>query len=424
MSQATIHKINAREILNGRGVPAVEVELTTSLGLSVCASAPSGVSVSSHEAVELRDGGQRYLGKGVLKAVDNVNQMIAPALAGLEVTDQALVDQRMLELDGTPDKSHLGGNAITAVSLAAARAGAQTLGIELYQYLGGVGADCIPVMCPNMLSGSKTAGNELDFEDYLIVPFGFESIQEALRAGVEVFHRLHRNLEERFGLIAQITALAPPLKTSEEAFEMILQAVDQAGYTGRMGLGIDVAAGNFYDPGKDRYVLRAGDTDTAGMIAYYRELVAKYPIVFIEDGLMEDDFAGFAGLTKAVDCLVVGDDLFATNPARLARGAALGAGNAMLCKVNQAGSVSEAMAAASAALRNGYDVVASVRSGETDDSAQADLAVAVGARLMKIGCPLRGEMVTKYNRLMNISRQLGRSAVFRGAEFSIQESPA
>ncbi|WP_338604593.1 phosphopyruvate hydratase [Desulfoferula mesophila] len=413
----TIKKINAREIINGRGVPAVEVELTTDRGLSVCASAPSGVSVSSHEAVELRDGGERYLGKGVLRAVENVEQVISPALAGLDVTDQALVDQRLLEVDGTPDKSHLGGNAITAVSLAAARAGAQSLGLELYRYLGGVGAKGIPVMCPNMLSGSKTAGNELDFEDYLLVPYGFESIEEALRAGVEVFHRLHRNLESRFGLIAQITALAPPMQTSEEAFDMILEAVEQAGYARRMGLGIDVAAGNFYDVDKGLYALRAGDTDADGMISLYRELTDKYPIVFIEDGLMEEDFAGFARLTEAVDCLVVGDDLFATNTERLALGAAQGAGNAMLCKVNQAGTVSEAMAAASAAQRLGYDVVASVRSGETDDPAQADLAVAVGASLMKIGCPLRGEMITKYNRLMNISRRLGRSAVFHGAEF-------
>lgn len=418
MFMPTIKKINAHEIINGRGVPAVEVELTTDQGLTVCASAPSGVSVSSHEAVELRDGGERYLGKGVLRAVENVERVIAPALAGLEVTDQALVDQRLLEVDGTPDKSHLGGNAITAVSLAAARAGAQSLGLELYRYLGGVRATGIPVMCPNMLSGSKTAGNELDFEDYLLVPYGFGSIEEALRAGVEVFHRLHRNLERRFGLIAQITALAPPMQTSEEAFDMILEAVEQAGYTGRMGLGIDVAAGNFYDPDKGLYALRAGDTDADGMIALYRELVASYPIIFIEDGLMEEDFTGFARLTEAVDCLVVGDDLFATNTQRLALGAAAGAGNAMLCKVNQAGTVSEAMAAASAAQRLGYDVVASVRSGETDDPAQADLAVAVGASLMKIGCPLRGEMITKYNRLMNISRRLGRSAVFHGADFN------
>lgn len=324
MFMPTIKKINAREIINGRGVPAVEVELTTDRGLSVCASAPSGVSVSSHEAVELRDGGERYLGKGVLRAVENVEQVISPALAGLDVTDQALVDQRLLEVDGTPDKSHLGGNAITAVSLAAARAGAQSLGLELYRYLGGVGAKGIPVMCPNMLSGSKTAGNELDFEDYLLVPYGFESIEEALRAGVEVFHRLHRNLESRFGLIAQITALAPPMQTSEEAFDMILEAVEQAGYARRMGLGIDVAAGNFYDVDKGLYALRAGDTDADGMISLYRELTDKYPIVFIEDGLMEEDFAGFARLTEAVDCLVVGDDLFATNTERLALGAAQG----------------------------------------------------------------------------------------------------
>jgi enolase len=397
----------------------VEVELVTSQGLRVTASAPSGVSVSSHEAVEIRDGGPRYLGKGVLTAVKNINQQIAPRLLGLEVTEQALLDRAMLELDGTPNKSNLGGNAVTAVSLAAARAGALSLGLEPYQYLGGTRATAIPVMCPNMISGSKTAGNELDFEDYLLVPFGFESIQEALRAGVEVFHRLHNRLKERFGLIAQITALAPPLETNEEAFEAILAAIKEAGYDGRIGLGVDVAAGNCYDSAKGVYRLRRGEVDADGMIAYYRELTGRYPIIFIEDGLMEDDFAGFARLTAQVDCLVVGDDLFATNQNRLAQGAALKAANAILLKVNQAGTVSEALATATAAHFRKYDIVASVRSGETDDAIQADSAVAAGARLMKIGAPLRGEMITKYNRMMAISRKLGPSAVFRGHEFSL-----
>ena len=412
----TITGLRGREIINGRGIPAVEADLFVSNGFRYTASAPSGVSVSSHEAVELRDGGKRLMGKGVLTAVQNIHEKIRPALLGKSVTDQAKLDALLVELDGTKQKTALGGNAVTAVSLALAKAGAAACKLEPYAYLGGPDATRVPLLCPNMLSGSKTAGNSLDFEDYLLVPHGFSTLSEAVTAGVETFHILHNNLQRRYGLIPQITALAPPCKTSREAMDFIMEAIAQAGYAGRIGLGIDVAADNFHDRKTGLYHLQSGPVDRDGLIAHYRELTAAYPIVFWEDGLAEDDFAGFAAMTKAVPSLIVGDDLFATNPERLAQGAAMKAGNAMLLKVNQAGTVSEALAAGRAAVKAGYAVVASVRSGETDDSIQADLAVAAGALLMKAGAPLRGEMVGKYNRLTWIERELGSKASFAGAD--------
>jgi enolase len=324
----------------------------------------------------------------------------------------------LIELDATPQKSRLGGNATTAVSLAVAKAGAASLGLEVYRYLGGVRAASLPVMCPNMLSGSPTAGNQLDFEDYLLVPFGFPSAAESLRAGVEIFHVLHEALKLRFGLIPQITALAPPLETSDDALEMIVQAIDRAGYAGRVGLGIDAAIGQLYDPATRKYNLRRGSLTTDELIGHYDDLCRRYPILFIEDGLEENDLSGFAAMRRRLPCLVVGDDLFASNAVRLAEAARIESANAILLKVNQVGTVSEALTTATAAHALKYEVVASVRSGETDDPVQVDLAVACHAKLMKIGCPLRGEMVPKYNRLMRIERKLGTSADFRGREFA------
>lgn len=408
-----IQGLRGREIINGRGIPAVEVDLFTTLG-RFTASAPSGVSVSSHEAVEIRDGGKRLMGKGVLTAVRNINECIAPALKGKDASDQAGLDRLLIELDGTPQKAKLGGNAITAVSLAILKAGAAAAALEPYAYLGGSEATRVTLLCPNMLSGSKTAGNSLDFEDYLIVPYGFGTLAEALTAGVEIFHVLHKSLEKQYGLIPQITALAPPCKTSAEAMDFIMQAIADAGYEGKVGLGIDVAADNFFDRATGLYMLQSGPADRSALIGHYRDLTRAYPVVFWEDGLAEDDFEGFAELTAAVPALIVGDDLFATNPARLAKGKAMKAANAMLLKVNQAGTVTEAMAAGKAAREAEYSVVASVRSGETDDSIQADIAVAGQALLMKAGAPLRGEMVGKYNRLMWIERELGQAASFAG----------
>lgn len=419
MSQERIATIAAREILNGRGIPAVEAELVTDRGRRVFASAPSGTSTSSHEAIELRDGGPRYAGKGVLRAVANIETEIAPRLAGMAVTDQWGVDRAMVELDGTPQLGRLGGNAITAVSLAVARAGAGACRTEVYRYLGGQRASRIPVVCPNLISGSPTAGNPLDFEDFLVVPFGFPCLAEALRAGVEVFHILHGNFKARFGPIAQITALAPPLQTNEEALDALLLAIRQAGYEGRIGVGIDAAVGQLYDQSSGRYRLGRGELTAAELIDYYQELLRRYPILYLEDGLGEDDFAGFAEMRRRLRCLVIGDDLFASDAARLAEGARREAANAVLLKVNQAGTVSRALETANTAHALRYDIVASVRSGETDDPVQADLAVASQAKLMKLGAPIRGEMIGKYNRMMRIEREMGGQADFRGRELAL-----
>lgn len=402
-----IAKIFAREIINGRGVPAVEVDLTTEAGVRVCASAPSGTSVASYEAVELRDGDKRYNGKGVRKAVDNINTILRSALIGMDVRNQYEIDRKMIELDGTENKSRIGGNALTAVSLAVTKAGAECSGLPVYRYIGGTRATSLPIVCVNMISGSPTAGNKLDFEDYLLVPYGFDTFKDLIQASIEVFHILHKNLEKRLGLIAQITALAPNLDTNEEAFEAIVEAIDEAGYTGRIGVGIDAALDQMYNRKTKMYDLQKGQYTRDELIAYYKELANKYPLLFIEDGLYEDDLEGFAKLTKEVPILIIGDDLFATNKERLAKGAEKGAGNAILFKVNQAGTVSEALETAAVANNLNYAIIASTRSGETNDPVQADLAVAIGAKMMKLGCPLRGEMVAKYNRFLQIEEELG-----------------
>jgi enolase len=420
MKRSVIERIRGREIINGRGFPAVEVEVVASNGCCGIASSPSGTSTSEHEAKELRDGGKRFLGMGVMRAVRNVRERIAPHLIGMDVTDQLGIDQTMIDLDGTANKSKLGGNAITAVSLAVAKTAALSLRLPLYKYLGGSEICALPVICPNMLSGSRTAGNELDFEDYLIVPFGFSEIGGAIRASVEVFHTLHNLLRDRFGLIPQITALAPPLKTTEEALDLLQMAIGQAGYKGKIGFGIDVASGLFYDKKKKIYKLKRGDFNTKDLTSYYADLANHYPIIFLEDGLYENDFEGFSELTERLNCYVVGDDLFATNEKRLTKGAKLKAANAILFKVNQAGTVTEAFRTAKLAQQLGYTIVSSVRSGETDDPVQADLAVAVGAKFMKVGAPIRGEMVTKYNRLLKIQEELGKSGFFSG--ITLQET--
>ncbi len=416
MKRTTIREVKAREIINGRGIPAVEAEIITGEGERYFASAPSGVSTSSHEAIEIRDGGKRLMGKGVQQAVGNISRIIAPGIAGMDVTDQRAIDRRLCELDGTPQKKKLGGNAITAVSLAAARAGAGTKREPLYRHLGGNKTFALPVLCPNTLSGSKTAGNELDFEDYLIVPFGFSRFSEALFAGVEVFHALHQALKREFGLIPQITALAPPLKTTEEALDFITQAINQCGFEGKIGIGIDVAGDNFYDPSKGVYRLRQGEKTREELISYYASLEKAYPLFFLEDGLHENDFEGFGLLTRELKCLVIGDDLFATNKDRLIEGAKKYSLRGALFKLNQAGTVSEYLEAAEAAKECGYTIMASVRSGETEDPGQADLAVAIGADFMKLGSPLRGEMTVKYNQLLRIEEELGANAWRRVAK--------
>jgi len=417
MNSRSIANIKARQILNGRGIPAVEAEVWTQGGVCGVASCPSGVSTSTFEAVDLRDGGTPFMGKGVLQAVQNIREVVSPPLMGMDVTDQQKIDQTLIQLDGTSNKSRLGGNAVTAISLAVAKAAASFQGIPLYQYIAGSKPTKLPGLILNMLSGSRTAGNELDFEDHLIVPFGFDSLPEALQAGVEVFHTLHRMLQERFGPIPQITALAPPLRMTSEALDYLLEAIRRAGYEGRISLGIDAAAGLFYDPKRRKYRLQQGDLTREEMILHYEILAKKYPILFLEDGLQEDDFEGFGELTRKLHGLVVGDDLFATNKERLLKGVEHHAANALLFKINQAGTLSEALETAVTAKNNGYAIVSSVRSGETEDSAQADLAVAVAAKFMKLGAPIRGEMITKYNRFLRIAEELGENTGYRGKEF-------
>lgn len=413
MSQTKIKCITAREIINGRGIPTIEVTVRCESGITAKAAAPSGISVSDHEAVDLKDGGGRYMGKGTQKAVANVETIISPALCGMPVLDQEGIDRKMIELDGTPNRSHLGGNAMIAVSVAVAKAAAAASQLPLYAYLGGEASE-IPVICPNLISGSRTAGNHLDFEDFLVVPYRFDTFAESIRAVVELFHILYRKLCDKYGLIAQITALAPPLYRNEEAFEYLSQAIAEAGYEGRIGFAVDVASGLIYNKESGLYEMESGDMDREQLISYYGKLCEAYPLTFIEDGLHEDDYEGFAQMKKRLPSLIVGDDIFATNEARLRMGYEKQAGNGLIVKANQAGTVTETMNVVRLAKELGYTVVASTRSGETADEFQSDLAVAMGASYMKTGCPFRGEMVTKWNRMMEIEQQLGSKAVFKG----------
>lgn len=413
MSQTKIKSITAREIINGRGIPTIEATVCCESGITAKAAAPSGISVSDHEAVDLKDGGSRYMGKGVQKALNNVETIIGPALCGMSVLDQEGIDRKMIELDKTPNRSHLGGNAMIAVSVAAAKAAAAASQLPLYAYLGGAASE-IPVICPNLISGSRTAGNHLDFEDFLVVPYGFDTFAESIRAVVELFHILYSKLCDQYGLIAQITALAPPLYRNEEAFDYLRQAIVEAGYEGRIGFAIDVASGLIYNRESGLYEMESGDMDREQLIAYYGRLCETYPLMFIEDGLHEDDYEGFAQMKKRLPSLIVGDDIFATNEARLRMGYENQAGNGLIVKANQAGTVTETMNVVRLAKELGYTVIASTRSGETADEFQSDLAVAMGAAYMKTGCPFRGEMVTKWNRMMEIEQQLGSKAVFKG----------
>ena len=414
MGQIKIEAITAREIINGRGIPTVEAVVHCESGVTGRAAAPSGISVSDHEAVDLKDGGSRYMGKGTKRAVSNIENILSPALCGMSVLEQELIDRRMIELDGTSNRSSLGGNAMIAVSVAVAKAAAAARGLPLYAYLGGSRAVNIPVICPNLISGSKTAGNRLDFEDFLVVPYGFDSFAESIRAVVEVFHILYRNLCRDFGLIAQITALAPPLHRNEDAFEYLKQAIKEAGYEGCIKFAVDVASGLIYNKESGLYEMEGGGMDREQLIGYYAGLCQRYPLSFIEDGLQEDDYEGFAQMRRALPAIIVGDDIFATNEVRLKKGFEKQAGNGIIIKANQAGTVTETLRVARIAHELGYTVIASTRSGETADEFQSDLAMAIGADYMKTGCPFRGEMVTKWNRMMEIEQQLGDRAVFKG----------
>ena len=415
-----IQQTYAREILDSRGLPTVEAVVTLDDGAEGWAAVPSGASTGAHEAIELRDGDPaRYDGKGTRAAVANVNGQIAPAIQGLDAADQRAIDQTMLDLDGTPDKSSLGANAILAVSLATAHAAARSARQPLYSYLGG-GA-LLPTPMLNLLNGGRHAMDSTDFQEFMVMPTGFQSFREGLRCGAEVYQALKKIVGAR-GMSTNVGdegGVAPSLDTNEAAVELLIEAIEKAGY--RPGedcvLALDVAASEFFEDGK--YVLaREGATLTsAELVGYYEEWTSKYPIVSIEDGLVEDDWEGWALLTARLGGRVqlVGDDLFTTNTERIARGIRDGAGNAVLVKLNQIGSLTETRAAIDITRQAGWNVVISHRSGETEDTTIADLAVAVSAGQIKTGAPARSERVAKYNRLLRIEDELGPAAAYAGA---------
>jgi enolase len=419
---STIIDIAAREILDSRGNPTVEADVTLASGQTGRAAVPSGASTGEHEARELRDGEpSRYSGKGVRKAVRNIEEKIAPALKGLVATDQIEIDRTMIDLDGTPNKEKLGANAILAVSMANARAAAAETGLPLYRYLGGPLSRTLPVPMMNILNGGAHATNTVDFQEFMIVPVGVDSFSEALRVGTEVFHSLKKVLVKRKLAtgVGDEGGFAPDLKDDEQALQVIIEAIEGAKYAPgkEVALALDVAASELHSAGKYTFKKSgAGTRDAAGMIELYAKWMDEYPIVSIEDGLAEDDWDGWAQLTKALGDRVqlVGDDLFVTNTERLARGIENGVANAILIKVNQIGTLTETLEAIDMARAAGYLSVISHRSGETEDTFIADLAVATGAGQIKTGSASRTDRVAKYNQLLRIEQQLGDAAEFPG----------
>jgi enolase len=419
---STIIDIAAREILDSRGNPTVEADVTLASGQTGRAAVPSGASTGEHEARELRDGDSgRYLGKGVRKAVQNIEETIAPAITGMIATDQVEIDRTLIELDGTPNKEKLGANAILAVSMATARAAAAETGLPLYRYLGGPLSRTLPVPMMNILNGGAHATNTVDFQEFMVVPVGVESFAEALRVGAEVLHSLKKVLVKRKLAtgVGDEGGFAPDLKDDEQALQVIIEAIEAAKFAPgkEVALALDVAASELHSGGTYTFKKSgAGTRDAAGMIDLYAKWLEEYPIVSIEDGLAEDDWEGWAQLTKALGDRVqlVGDDLFVTNTERLARGIENGVANAILIKVNQIGTLTETLEAIDMARGAGYLSVISHRSGETEDTFIADLAVATGAGQIKTGSASRTDRVAKYNQLLRIEEQLGDAAEFPG----------
>jgi enolase len=424
MKQATIKKVTAREILDSRGNPTVEAEVQLESGVVAAAAVPSGASTGEHEALELRDGdSKRYLGKGVLKAVENVGKLIAPVLVGRDVFDQAGLDAAMLAADGTPNKGKIGANAILGVSMAAARAASVALDVPLYKYLGGPNARVLPVPLMNIINGGAHANNSLDFQEFMIVPLGLPNFREALRAGAEVFHNLKKILQKRgeSTAVGDEGGFAPNLNGAEQACEVVVEAIKAAGYNpGKdVALALDVASSELFDKASGKYVFKKEkkELDTAGMVALYRSLVEKYHVVSVEDGMAENDWDGWKKLTDELGNKVqlVGDDLFVTNPERIKEGIKRGSANSVLVKVNQIGSITETLEAVETAHRTGWTTITSHRSGETEDTFIADLAVATRAGQIKTGSLARTDRVAKYNRLLKIELDLGSNAIYPGA---------
>ncbi len=418
-----IQEIKAREVLDSRGNPTVEVDCILDDGSLGRAIVPSGASTGEHEALELRDGGKRYGGKGVLKAVANVNTIIAPALRGFDATNQSRVDVTMLALDGTRNKSKLGANAMLGVSMAVARAGAASHRLPLYRYIGGVNASVMPVPMMNIVNGGAHADNTLDFQEFMIMPVGAPNFPEAIRMGAEVFHTLKTILHDGgySTAVGDEGGFAPNLKSTTEAIEFILKAIEKAGYKpgDDVAIALDVAASEFFDKKNGNYVFKKSDksvNSAANLIQLYARWCGQYPIVSIEDGLSEDDWDGWVQLTRELGRKVqlVGDDLFVTNTERLARGMGMGVGNAILVKVNQIGTLSETLDTIEMARKAGYGVVISHRSGESEDTLIADLAVATNAGQIKTGSMSRTDRVAKYNQLLRIAEELGGDATYPG----------
>jgi enolase len=434
-ASATAHKkgpmteiisITAREILDSRGNPTVEADVTLSGGALGRAAVPSGASTGEHEAVELRDGDKEvYLGKGVLQAVENVESAIAPELAGMDATNQRLIDGTMLALDGSPNKGNLGANAILAVSMATARAAANALKLPLYRYLGGVNACVLPTPMMNIINGGAHADSSVDFQEFMIMPVGAESFSEGLRWGAEIFHTLKGVLKKK-GYntgVGDEGGYAPSLKSNVEALDVILESIQLAGYEAGedIVLALDPASSEFYNKETGRYVFKKSDKSeksSAEMAAYWADWVRQYPIVSIEDGLAEDDWEGWKILTDEIGdrCQLVGDDLFVTNTERLRMGIEKGVANSILIKVNQIGTVTETLESIELARRYGYTSIISHRSGETEDTFIADLAVATGAGQIKTGSASRTDRIAKYNQLLRIEEQLGQGAEYLGIE--------
>lgn len=417
---ADIMQVFAREILDSRGNPTVECEVYLEDGAQGRAGVPSGASTGVHEAHELRDGGDRYLGKGVLKAVENVNEEIADELAGIEADEQRLVDQTMIDLDGTPNKSRLGANAILGVSIAVAKAAAESAGLQLFRYIGGPNAHVLPVPMMNIVNGGAHADSGVDVQEFMIAPIGAESFSEALRLGAEVYHSLKSVIKAK-GLstgLGDEGGFAPSVDSTKAALDLIVEAIKKAGLTpGKdIALALDVASSEFYDSDKGVYKFEGGEHSAEEMVKVYKELIEAYPIVSIEDPLQEDDWDGYTHLTAEIGDLVqiVGDDFFVTNPARLQEGIEKKAANALLVKVNQIGTLTETFDAVELAHRNGYRTMMSHRSGETEDTTIADLAVALNCGQIKTGAPARSERVAKYNQLLRIEKELGSAAVYAG----------
>jgi enolase len=419
-----IVKVIGREILDSRGNPTVEADVHLADGTIGRAAVPSGASTGEHEAVELRDNDKsRYLGKGTKKAVENVNKVISPALIGLDAADQTLVDHAMLKLDGTPNKGKLGANAILAVSMAAARASAQSEVTPLYRYLGGINARVLPVPLMNVINGGVHADSSVDFQEFMLAPVGAKSFSEGLRMGAETFHNLKVVLKKRgySTAVGDEGGFAPSLKANEEALEVLMEAIQQAGYKPgeQIAIALDPASSEFFDKDKKKYIFKKSDKSektSAQMVDFYAKWVSQYPIISLEDGMAEDDWDGWKTLTDALGKKIqlIGDDIFVTNTERLQRGIDMGVGNSILVKVNQIGSLTETLDTMRLAASANYTSVISHRSGETEDAFIADLAVATNAGQIKTGSASRTDRIAKYNQLLRIEEELGPAAIYLG----------